>query len=461
MKFSRRSLIKTATFGAFSLGLFKSALSKEAVTKLSLAAKRESLNWFENEPSVKVWGYDQSVLSLRQFEPTVIRFTNQLDEPTSVHWHGMAVENSMDGVSGLTQDPVEPGEKFDYELTPKDAGTFWAHAHHETYRQLALGLYAPVIVKEREHYPVDEDLLFVADDWLIDEMGQVDQASLENRHAWSHGGRMGNFLTINRERTPEYVVTAGSRVRLRVINVANSRVMQFSFPGVVASIIAKDGQPLAEPQKLPKKLIVAPAERFDLVIDIPADWKGEYPIYESTGQSNYLAANWIAKEQSALSQDHGKVLALPPNPLPKLNSKNNHAITLDMKGGAMGNLRAAYYQGKKMSVNELVSQGQFWTFNGVANMPKEPLLTVRVGESIEVTLKNTTQWPHAMHLHGHHFLADHDILGRNIWQDTLLVKARKSETIRFAASTPGKWLLHCHMIEHQVSGMVTYIEVTE
>lgn len=460
MNISRRAIVQYVGYGAVMSPISQAVSAQESARFIRLIAQKQTLDWFSDGSPTVVWGYNQPSITLNQFETTKILFDNNLSAPTSVHWHGIAVTNEMDGVSGLTQQPVKSGDSFLYQIAPKDAGTYWAHAHHETYRQLAMGLYMPVIVKEKIPYPVDDDLLFVADDWLINRNEQIDQTSFDNRHDWSHGGRMGNMLTVNRLRTPKFSVKANSRIRLRVLNAANSRIMQFTFPGVEVSVVAKDGQPLTKPLPLKGKLKISPAERFDLVVDIPMKWDGLFPIYESSGKKPFLAANWHAKPSETDIVEFGEVKPLPPNPLPTLAESSKHSVVLDMRGGAMGNLKAAYYQGKKQSVNELVNNGQFWTFNGTANMPSQPLLKVKVGDSIKINLKNTTPWPHAMHLHGHHFLAAHELFKKDIWQDTLLVDSRSSETIRFVATTPGKWLLHCHMIEHQVSGMVTFIEVS-
>jgi FtsP/CotA-like multicopper oxidase with cupredoxin domain len=461
MSIPRRELFKSIGFLGLAAQLSPWAFSKASPKNLDLVAKAEQMTWFSDGNETEVWGYSKPVIELNQYVNTVITFTNNLPEPTSVHWHGIAVENSMDGVSGLTQEPVESGGMFEYKITPKDAGTYWAHAHHDTYRQLALGLYTPIIVHEAISYHVEHDLLFVADDWLLNRSEQIDSESFEDAHAWSHGGRMGNMLTINRSRNPELIVSAGSRVRLRVLNAANSRIMSFSFPDLTAHIVAKDGQPLEQPMKMSDMLLLAPAERYDLVIDIPSDWVGSYPIYESSGKKPFLAATWNVSDEKIYERKLGSVLPLPRNPLPLLLEENDHSVTLKMEGGAMGNLKAAYYQGEKLSVNQLTKQRQFWTFNGIANLPEQPLLRVKVGDIVEITLDNTTPWPHAMHLHGHHFFAKSSQLKSEIWQDTILVERRDAESVRFVATSPGKWLLHCHMIEHQVSGMVTYVEVLE
>lgn len=460
MKLTRRSMLKYSGSALAAMKISPLAFAKEPLKKIQLIAQFNTENWFENT-STKTWTLSPDPIELKQFEETEIIFANHLNEPASVHWHGLAVDNAMDGVSGLTQSPVQPGQKFTYKLTPNNAGTYWAHAHHQTYRQLAMGLYIPLIVREKTPYFVDRDLLFVADDWLINKDGQIDTESFENGHTWSHGGRMGNFLTINRQRTPLIQVSPGERIRLRMMNVANSRVMTFNLPGVISHIIAKDGQPIANPIPIENSLTISPAERFDLIVDIPNDWQGEYPIHERSGSDPFTAANWLVAGVNSSSLTTEPVKPLPPNTMPTKFGTPDHTVTLNMEGGAMGNLEAANYQGEKLSVKQLIEHKQYWTFNGQANLPDQPLARVKVGDVVEIELKNTTRWPHAMHLHGHHFRAHNSQVGAEIWQDTLLLQPRQNEVIRFVASSPGRWLLHCHMIEHQVSGMVTYLEVIE
>ncbi len=460
MNINRRTLIKATGAAAFFGHPLTQSWAAVQVDKLVLNAEPQQQLWLPDGDKTKIWGYSQNVIRLQQYQPVAITLHNKLEESTSVHWHGMRVDNAMDGVTGLTQEPVEPGESFVYRLTPKDAGTYWAHAHHNTYRQLALGLYTPVVVAEVKPYPVDQDLLFVADDWLLGRDRQIDTASFEDVHAWAHGGRMGNFLTVNRQNLPEFEVIAGQRIRLRVLNTANSRILNFEFPDVNVMLIAKDGQPLQNPVSLKGVLTLAPAERYDLVVDIPTDTQGLLPIYERSGKQPYLAANWKITGRENIPT-LPEVSPLPSNPLPQRDFKVTKKVRLNMEGGAMGRLQAAVYQGKKMSVDELIQNRQAWTFNGVANMPEQPLETLKPGDGVEIELVNDTRWAHAMHLHGHHFLALNDFTDDLIWQDTILVAPGETKTIRFVAESVGRWLLHCHMIEHQVSGMVTYLAVED
>ena len=113
------------------------------------------------QPETDIWGYDGlapgPVLRLRQGAPARIIVENQLSQDTTVHWHGIRLPNAMDGVPGLTQPPIKPGESFVYEFTPPDAGTFWYHSHVNSLEQLGRGLAGVLIVGEREPVAVDRD----------------------------------------------------------------------------------------------------------------------------------------------------------------------------------------------------------------------------------------------------------------------------------------------------------------
>ncbi|MBP0048572.1 multicopper oxidase family protein [Marinobacterium sp. AK62] len=460
MKLSRRNFL---TLSAASLlagpPLLRHALADETKT-IKLVLGKEQRQWFgpSGEP-VKLWGFDRDVLRLRQGEPVEIEVENRLPQPSSVHWHGLRVENAMDGVTGLTQVPIEPGERFLYRFTPQDAGTFWAHSHHRTYEQLARGLYLPLIVEERTAYPVDQDMVLALDDWRLGNNGQLHTESFGDMHEWAHGGRTGNLLTTNRQLKPAFEVRAGERMRLRLLNTANARIMLVKLPSIPTWIIAKDGQPLAEPQPLSEPLVLAPAERYDLVVDIPAQNADRYTIRD-VGLDEPVELASLQVTGKAEKRWFSPPKALAANPLPEPGSgEPDHRLQLDMTGGAMGNLRQAVYQGETLGVKELIQKHQIWAFNGVANMPEQPMLDVKRGDLVEIEILNNTRWPHGMHLHGHHFKADLARYPKGIWHDTLAMAGGERSTIRFRADNPGSWLLHCHMIEHQAAGMVTWIRV--
>ena len=161
---------------------------------------------------------------------------------------------------------------------------------------------------------------------------------------------------------------------------------------------------------------------------------------------------------------------LAPNPLVALGEGPFTEVALTMTGGAMRFLASALYKGEKMDGRTLaLDHGQTWAFNGVAGMPAEPLFSARRGERIKLKLRNDTRWPHNIHLHGHHFRelsrlsSSGDVkttVRDNAFQDTVLMDTDEQVEVAFIADNPGKWMIHCHMLEHQASGMATWFTVS-
>ncbi len=216
-----------------------------------------------------VWAFNQTVpgpeLRLKKGDTLSVDFLNQLDEGSSIHWHGIRNINAMDGVAGLTQPEVIPDGQFRYEFPLNDSGTYWYHSHAKTWSQVARGLYGPLIVEDESDPAVDHDLVLMIDDWLLANDGTIDEASFGSLHDWAHGGRLGNWLTVNGESLPTIEVAKNSRIRLRLINAANARIFGLNIPAS-AFLIAEDGYPV--PVQQSQDVVLAPAQRADFIIDL-------------------------------------------------------------------------------------------------------------------------------------------------------------------------------------------------
>ena len=455
----RRFLALTAAATLAPRLVIAQQYSQEGVRKIRLIAREETRNMLDENTSTNLWGYSENELRLVQGQPVEIEFVNELSEPSSVHWHGLRIDNAMDGVTGLTQQPVQPGETFIYKFTPQDAGTYWAHTHHRTYEQLARGLYLPLIIEEPTQPDYDRELVMMLDDWRVKQDGQIDLESLEDMHDWSHSGRMGNVLSVNKQLGPQLDAQAGERVRVRLINAANARVMTIRAP-LPGWIIAKDGQPLAEVATLQGSLNIAPAERYDLLLDIPNEAGAILPFgFEYQGQFYEIAQILVSEPASTLAT-RGKPKPLPANPIEMLSGEPGLKLKLEMQGGAMRWLSEATYKGERLSGRELMQRQQAWALNGIANMAEDPMFDVASGTLVEIEMINNTAWDHAMHFHGHHFQSDSANYPASTWHDTLLIAPQERVTIRMPADNLGKWLIHCHMIEHQMAGMKTWFTVS-
>lgn len=228
-----------------------------------------------DDVSVTAWTYNGTVpgpmIRVTEGDQVRIILNNELPEATTIHWHGVEVPNAMDGVPGVTQDPVQPGETFVYEFTAQPAGTFMYHSHYEGDKQVGLGLYAPFIIDPAE--PVepapDVDVTLMLSEWRV--------VNGETFAAMPLAGMEPNYFTINGKAFPSteaIQVKVGQRVRIRVINIG-----QFVHPmhlhGMAFKVVATDGWPVPEVAQLTKDTIsVAPGERYDIefVATEPGQW---------------------------------------------------------------------------------------------------------------------------------------------------------------------------------------------
>ncbi|MES0100869.1 multicopper oxidase domain-containing protein [Mesorhizobium sp. M0019] len=194
-------------------------------------------------------------LRLLRDRPFSIDVVNDLDEATSVHWHGLRIANAMDGVPYLTQRPIAAGESFRYTLTPPDAGTYWYHPHCNTLDQMARGLTGVLVVEDDEDAGFDQDLPLNIRDFRLGEDGQFIEL-FKARNA-ARGGTLGTVSTVNWEVTPIYDLPAGSLVRLRLAVTDVTRIGTYDLDGGTAKVIALDANPLRQPVA-PRGIVVAP-----------------------------------------------------------------------------------------------------------------------------------------------------------------------------------------------------------
>ncbi|MCZ7597528.1 MAG: multicopper oxidase domain-containing protein [Gammaproteobacteria bacterium] len=242
-----------------------------------------------------------------------VRLKNRLDVDTTVHWHGIRIANAMDGVPELTQDPVAPGAEFEYEFAVPDAGTYWYHSHRFSFEQVERGLYGLLIVDEEQPYPVDRDIPLVVDDWRLTGDGAIDP-SFGDLHDVSHAGRLGNWITVNGASLPDIDVATGERVRLRVANTANARIVTLHLRDLAPWVIALDGQPVAPFVLTGGKLTLAPGQRTDLVVDIATPPGARTPIDLVDPRGVLTIAHLSARGDTGTARNG------PPPPCPPIRS---------------------------------------------------------------------------------------------------------------------------------------------
>jgi FtsP/CotA-like multicopper oxidase with cupredoxin domain len=433
-------------------------------------------------PQTAVWAYDGRVpgptLRLRQGEPVRIVVENKLDEDTTVHWHGIRLPNAMDGVPGLTQPPIRPGGSFTYAFTPPDAGTFWYHPHANSLRQLGRGLAGVLIVEEPEPVAVDRDILWMLADWRLTEDGQI-APGFGNAMEAAMSGRVGNTMTLNGAVPVEERVQAGERVRLRLVNSSLARIMALRFEDHRPVVLAIDGQPCAPHEPAGGRLLLGPAMRIDILLDMRGEPGRRYRVIDDfyDGLAYRLVELAYDEAPPLRAEPLETPLVLPRNPLPEpdLAAAERHELVL--QGGmmsGMGGMMGGGMMGGGMMGGGMMGGGgmsgmdpAIWAINGTsmtgdghAGMP--PLLILTLGRSYVLSLRNETAWWHPMHLHGHSFL----VVSRNgvpvphrQWADTVLVPPKEAVDIAFVADNPGDWMLHCHVTDHQVTGLMTVLRI--
>ena len=396
-------------------------------------------------------------IRVRQGDRLRVRFVNQLPQPSSIHWHGIRLPNNMDGVPGLTQDPVPPGGEFVYEFDCPDAGTFWYHPHFNSAEQLGRGLIGALVVEEKAPLAVDHDLTWVLSDLRVDTQGRLNE-SFTNRHDQAHAGRIGNVVLINGSITDRFMLPGPSRIRLRLIAATNARLFELRLKdakNASAHLIAIDGHPIA-PQAVSEAIDLAPGQRVDLLIDLDAN--GSFGIEDHAYPRNaYKLAEirGVGTQQSVSKAYKTKITRLPNNPVPPVAStalQTARSVPLVITGGAMS--RAMRADG-------------IWQINGHAmtDHRKEdlhhmkPNFKLRLGEVVQLQLENQTAWFHPMHLHGVVFqqvMADQTL---GPYRDTILLSPGQKMTVAMRADIPGLWMIHCHVLEHQHSGLMGYFSV--
>ena len=418
----------------------------------------------EDFGKTQIWSFEGSApgpeIRVAQGGRVQRQVVNDLPDPTSTHWHGVRIENAMDGVAGLTQDAVRPGDGFDYDFVAPDAGTFWYHSHNRSFEQVARGLYGALIVEEPDPIDIEHEEVLVLDDWLIDpETAQI-AGAFGGMHDLSHAGRIGNYVTTNGTNNVTRKVKRHDRMRLRLINASNARIFQLALDGLEGWIVAQDGMPLAAPGRVEGAFLLAPAQRIDLIVDVTAETGSAGHIVRTDRNERFsqIAFTVTGEQTRARREAPGP---LPPNASVTPDLVSARDLRLFMEGGAMGGLRSAMMGGRMSSMRDIAQAGNFWAFNGaVGGMDGAPLAELSRGETVRLKITNDTAFPHAMHMHGMHFHEIERDGSLGALRDTTLLDRGDVREIAFVADNPGKWLLHCHMLSHAASGMMTWVDVT-
>lgn len=457
---SRRNFTNRSLASFLLTALPSVAFARNKIVNYRLSAEKSKFNFDKNFTS-DLWLYNHEnpgpLLKANKGDILKVNFTNNLDEPTSIHWHGIKNLNKMDGVPYLTQDPIQPGETFVYEFPLNHSGTYWYHAHFDSWKQVAKGLYGPLIIHDKDDNYFEDDIVIVADDWRLNKEYQIDKKSFGSIMDWSHAGRIGNWLTINGRKTPEYNIKKNSYARLRFINSSNARILKFNSDLTKNTIIAVDGSPI-KPFDV-DNFALGPGQRVDLVINTSN--KTNIKFFEVSNSKPLKIFSLNINKKSLISNLSKKYAYKVWQKTPSL--KNSKTFNIHMQGGAMGNLSKAKINGIEKDFRTLAFEDKkLWAFNKNIGGYDHLIAKVAKNDVVEFNVWNDSRWPHTMHLHGTHFFVKSKEFIKEtdyILRDTYLMQPGEKTKLIFIADNPGKWLFHCHMLEHAASGMAGYFEV--
>ncbi|WP_455872698.1 multicopper oxidase family protein [Rhizobium yanglingense] len=458
---TRRNLLKaSAVAGAYSAGMgiagkfgFAGSATEPQVLK---AVKTEaSLTAAGPTMDVMTWGDGgpPPVLRMARGRPYAARLTNALDEPTTIHWHGLRIDNRMDGVPFMTQPYVYTGDSFDYAFTPPDAGTFWYHPHCNTLTQMGRGMTGLIVVEDPADPTFDAEIVLNMRDWRLGGDGQF-IAPFRPRDA-AKTGTYGTVRTANWQQEPQYDAPAGGLVRLRIAVTDVTRVFSLRMEGAKATVIAIDGNPV--PQRFPLDLLqIGPGQRLDLAVRMPDSEGGVAILEDIRGTAPKTIASLRAVGQS-LKRNAGDLAPLAANPVPQADLSAAEKIPLVLSATA-----------ENASVDSICGtlDYSFWAINrlpwpGDIADPTAPLAELKLGKSYIFQLENVTPHLHPIHLHGMSFTvissSTREVMP--LVSDTYLVQPDEKVQLAFVADNPGNWVLHCHIIEHQKTGMTSYVRV--
>lgn len=393
------------------------------------------------------------VLRLQQGVPFVADLDNRLAEPTTVHWHGMRIANAMDGVPYLTQPLVEPGQQFRYAFTPPDAGTFWYHPHCNTLEQMGHGLTGLLIVEEAEDPGFDAEVALNLRDFRVGEDGQFITQFMPRQSG--RAGTYGTLLTANWQQQPVYDAPAGGLVRLRLAATDVTRIYKLRGENGQARVIALDANPVPAPFPL-DEYPLGPGQRMDLAVRMPGG-EGEAFILETIAGTRVVPLARIRAVGADLGRSLDDLAPLPANPVPEPDLANAETIPFEFTATADTSQVPSFCGTLGYT---------FWAINRVAwpgdiPEPGAPLAALRLGRSYIFSLNNRTPHSHPIHLHGMSFR----LLRSNkrelppLVTDTALILPDERMEVALVADNPGDWVFHCHIVEHQKTGMTGYIRV--
>ncbi|UGT70919.1 multicopper oxidase family protein [Nocardia gipuzkoensis] len=432
---------------------------------------------------VRTWAFGGKVPGpeIRLVKGEVLRadFTNALPAPSTIHWHGIALRNDMDGAPGVTQPEIASGGNYRYEFSVPDAGTYFFHPHVGV--QLDRGLYAPLIIEDpADGKDYDVEAVVVLDDWLdgvdgrdpdkeLQRLREKGMSGMDMGGGMDHGGMdMGGSTSMSMPTDPNqplgsdvgdviypyYLINGrlgtdpvtfagrpGQRMRLRIINAAGDTAFRVAVGGHRLRITHTDGFPV-QPQPA-DSVLISMGERYDAIIDL-AD--GIFPLVavpEGKSGPQGFALIRTGGGTPPRADVRPAELAAPPVTAERLTAAESVRLpsrkpnkTLDV---TLGSDEKKY----------------IWTING-KEFPDHAPLDVTEGQRVRLRFINKTMMFHPMHLHGHTFQVVTPS-GTGPRKDTSIVLPMQTVEVDFDTDNPGQWMVHCHNVYHGEAGMMAVL----
>jgi len=456
--------------------------------------------------TIRMFGYNGQIpgplLRVDQESQVFITVTNNLDVETTVHWHGLRLENEFDGNPGVTMEPQKPGESFEYKLDFVDEGIYWYHPHVREDYQQEMGLYGNMLVfpKQNDYYNnVNKEIPIILDDILIEDDGLFPFFKEFGVHGM--GGRWGNIMLINGDDNYNLDVKTGEVVRFYITNVANTRVFNFSIPNTKIKLIGSDIGSY-EKEEFVDSVVISSSERY--TIEVLFDKPGEYEFKSITSDNEYILGRikvsgklvilendfsgnfYSLKENKYVVEDinnfrqyfdkevdvHIKLSVESENFFVSLFNKGDSDDTdNDWKKVHADEPDWIEWEDTEPRFNKQVKSSDFtWILKNTDTGKKndEINLNFKVGDKVKIRLFNdksiSNPSQHPIHFHGQRFL----VLEKNgvktenlVWKDAVLVPIGSYVDILLDVTNPGEWMAHCHIAEHLTSGMMMTFKVTE
>lgn len=416
---------------------------------------------FDGEIMTDVWTYNGTVpgeeIRVQEGDEVVVNVNNELDEPTALHLHGFPVPNEMDGVPGVTQNAIMPGEEFTYEYTADVPGTYWYHSHQDGATQVDKGLYGVFIVEPEDQEDYDVDEVIVIDEFASTEMdmGEMDHEDMDMDNGEMDGmdhpemmNQMYDTMVINGQSSSKIEtidVEEGNKIKLRFVNAGIFTQVVF-IPNHSFKVTHYDGQPVNEPDVISNTAFrIAPAERYEVEVEMdnPGVWGVQVFAEENQNLNTFIPIIYDGYEDQ------------------ELQTRDSISSFLDL---------TTYGEAEDINTDEITKEydmllgtddgGETFTING-KQYPDHEIYEVEEGDVVKVTIENDTDVDHPMHLHGEFFNViskDGDpIQGSSVVKDTLNVRPDETYEIVFEAQNSGNWMFHCHEFHHASGGMVAEV----